>query len=123
MDNLLNKEKVTDLLATALEGGSNYWYELPNLEEVFEKTPYMDGEPIVDRIIEAVYNHNVSIIVTDCEDGIILGEFNLESITNGEMIMREKHHRHFIDAYDETDDADTADVWFQCCVMGEVVYG
>lgn len=119
----LSKERVRDLLTGAMEGGSNYWYEFPNIDPVLEKTPHMVRQPFVDRVIEAVYNHGISLIVTDVENDEVLGEFNLDAIERGETIMAAKYPHDFNDAFDETDDADTADIWFQCCVMGGVVYG
>lgn len=120
---LLNRERVNDLLIGAFEGGSNYWYNLPDIDNVLNCTQDVIDLLFVDRVIIAVYDHGVSLVVTDIENDELLGEFNLETIERGEKIMSEKYSKHFCDAYDETDDADTADVWFQCCVMGKVIYG
>ena len=44
-------------------------------------------------------------------------------LVNGLAIMAEKYPRHFADLLNENDDADTHDVFMQCVVLGEVVYG
>lgn len=46
-----------------------------------------------------------------------------EAISRGLVIMAEKYPNHFGDFMIEEDDAITADVFIQCCVLGEVVYG
>ena len=37
--------------------------------------------------------------------------------------MADKHKRHFDDMVSENGDADTADVFLQCCALKELVYG
>ena len=37
--------------------------------------------------------------------------------------MAEKYPRHFTDMIQEQDDATTADVFFQCVVLQDVIYG
>ena len=124
MENILNRERVSDLLVGALEGGSNYWYDMPDLKEVKRYTKSMVGSPLVDKIINAVYDHNVSVDIYDIEDpDEILGTFNLENIKRGEEIMLKEYPKHFANILSENDDAETADVWFQLVVLGEIVYG
>jgi hypothetical protein len=45
------------------------------------------------------------------------------AILEGLRIMAEKEPRHFADFMTENDDADTGDVFLQCCLYGEVIYG
>ena len=124
MATLINRERVSDLLCGALEGGSNYWYYLPKLKKDLNSTEAMNDQPLVDRIITAVYDHNISVSVYDYENpSDKLGEFNLENIARGEKLMAENHKEHFANVIDEEDDAETADVWFQLVVMGELVFG
>jgi len=37
--------------------------------------------------------------------------------------MAEKYPRHFHNFLEENDDAETGDVFIQCCLFGEIVYG
>lgn len=37
--------------------------------------------------------------------------------------MLDKYPTHWADAYTDNMDANTADVWFQLCCLGEIVYG
>jgi hypothetical protein len=49
--------------------------------------------------------------------------FDLAAVRRGLQVMAEKYPRHFSDIVSGDDDATTADVFVQCCVLGEVVYG
>ena len=44
-------------------------------------------------------------------------------IEKGLLIMKSVYPRHFGDAIAENDDATTGDVFLQCCLFGEVVFG
>jgi hypothetical protein len=44
-------------------------------------------------------------------------------IKHGTELMAEKYDWHFMDVIMDNDDAVTADVWLQCVLLGEVVYG
>lgn len=123
MKNILKRERISDLLTTALEGGSNYWYNLPDIDEILSITSKSGPLLFVDRVIIAIYDFNLSLKVYDIEDPkLFLGELNLETIERGEEVMLEKYQDYFMDILSENDDAETADVWFQCCVLGNVIF-
>ncbi len=109
-----------DLLVTALEGGSNYWYQLdfvkPEIEGIKE------GEPTSIRIFEAAMIGR-EFPVFDAETGEKLGEISLERMSEGEMTMKEKSPEFYHQARGDDWDAETADVWFQYVVMNEIVFG
>lgn len=112
-----------DLLVTALEGGSNYWYLFrdKDAEDVLSKTE--KGSPFSIRVWQYIKEGNV-LEVYDLEDEEeLLGVFSLQSIEEGEKIMFENFFSHYSDAKEESWDAETADVWFQVCLMKDVVFG
>ena len=111
------------MLCGAIEGGSNYWYFLPNLEEVKNKTIDMKNYPLVDRIIKSIYDYGLSIPVNDVENDEYLGEINVDNIENAAKLMFEKYPKYFANILKEEEDVDTSDIWFQLVVMQEVVYG
>ena len=49
-----------------------------------------------------------------------LGE---KEILRGLEVMADKYPNHFGDAIAGNDDATTGDVFLQCCVFGDVLYG
>jgi hypothetical protein len=48
---------------------------------------------------------------------------NLDSINRGFNVMSTKYPHLLADILKDDDDATTADVFLQCCVFGELVYG
>jgi hypothetical protein len=116
----MNKEQeevVKDLLATALEGGSNYWYYLPN------KLPKREGKTFDEAILEFL-KEGGSIQVNDWENNEEkLGELTWESVERAFVLMKENYKHLYLDLVDDNWDADVADAWFQLAVMGEVTFG
>ena len=118
---------VRDLLITAFEGGSNYWYrglrcgELPagtrkaDLECWYAEVPLQEGGSVK---FKDAYEPDTDLID---DDGYY--SLTLVGVTRGLAIMRENHPRHWADFTQKNDDAITADVFLQCCIFGEIVYG
>jgi len=113
----LPDEIMLDMLCGAIEGGSNYWYSI--------RSAVVDaqiGETYVDKLWKCIQSGN-SFTVNDIEDDSKLGIVSRKSLITGTAAMAEKYPDHFKDAVEQTGDAITADVWFQCVVMNEVTYG
>jgi len=117
----IEDQKIKDQIITAIEGGSNYWYFLPDLSMLPEKK---EGEALSERIGRAVLDEGIAVPVYDYEDQHEkLGDLTKESIAKALEIMSRDYSDHFADMVDETGDADTADVFFQLAVMGDIVFG
>lgn len=117
-------QKREDMLVSALEGGSNYWYwindESYEIIEAFNR----DNDTPFSIAMWLAIKGGKSIKIHDIENKKeLLGEINLTSIRKGEELMLREQPKHFADIISESDDATTADVWFQYCVMGKIVYG
>jgi hypothetical protein len=122
-EELVDDERRENMLVSALEGGSNYWYWLPEAATAIIRKHKERGEPLSTGMWKAI-KAGETIPVHDAEDEEEkLGEINLESIKKGEALMLKQHARHFADLVSENSDATTADVWFQLCTLGEVTYG
>jgi hypothetical protein len=117
----LDLQKIDDQLVTALEGGSNYWYFLPN-KDIEEPLDFNRKSEIHYEFLDKVYQ-GATLVVEDLEDHTKLGELNMATIKRGLEIMAEKYKHHFSDMMAETGDAITADVFFQLCIMGKIIYG
>lgn len=119
----VSNETRENLLTSAIEGGSNYWYLIKDKAcDIINK--YSKRECFVEKMWDAILaGEEIEIHDIEDEDGDALGKISLVSIEKGEQIMAEKHASHFADIIDENDDACTGDVWFQLAVMGEIVYG
>ena len=119
-------EASQSLLCNAFEGGSNYWY-------MIEDQHQPDNFDNVDDDWRE-FNH---IAYPTCEGGYLMisdeqeaGEedkrtekLDLDSIRKGWRIMLEKYPHHFFDALQQNDDAITGDVFLQCCLYEELIYG
>lgn len=115
-------ERIKDLLIGAFEGGSAYW------ASVEVTGARRSDEDYYDRLLR---DPSVKCHFTDVEDGESLGYFNLEKAIQGLKLMASGKDakgqkiplRHWQDWLQENDDAETADVFLQLSVMGEIVYG
>lgn len=114
--------QIKNLLISALEGGSNYWYQLDR-EEVRRINEYGKASmSFIDRLYVFLEGGN-SIMIDDIEDDEELGQLSMKSIRKALRLMAKNSPHHFADAISEKDDATTADVFFQYAVMGEVKFG
>lgn len=123
----ITDERRLDMLTGALEGGSNYWYWIGNqaAATINNYGIKANSNLFVDRMMAAL-QAGEKIEIRDAEyEETILGTISMESIEAGEMKMfsNEDYEDHYMDIIKETDDATTADIWFQFAVLGEVVYG
>lgn len=114
---LFSNETMLNLLVSALEGGSNYWYYFPDLSMLKK-----DNTPTVDRIFDALLDGK-KIEVRDVESGEYLGTLTIRSLNSASYLMFNEYTSHFADVLSGNDDATTADVFFQLAVMQEVIYG
>lgn len=113
---------INDVLITALEGGSNYWYFINEHEaetpENFKRDPEMHYE-----FLDKVYQGG-SLPVYDAEDNSELhGTLTIESIQKGLNILAKDHETNMYNISTEDYDAHDADVFFQLCVLGEITFG
>jgi len=139
-------QDIEDVLITALEGGSNYWYYLPDVDMALMLFPNHKGkndQPVLalsEKIIRSVLQHGAHFGVWDIEEteGMVpieelrtmgikpMGVLNKENIMRGLNLWLDwknagGEYVHMI--FDPAMDAEDADLFFQLCVLGEVVYG
>ena len=110
-------EQIDDLLTSAFEGGSNYWYTIDNI-----KTPFRGAAG------EAWRKTNEGILVIDKEaesdDDEVLGDYlNRQKVKKGLQLMAEKYPTHWNNFINDNGDADTGDIFLQLCLFGSVVFG
>ena len=114
-------QKIQDLIITAVEGGCRYWASFKFPENWKEKYGSHEEIPFKDGNIE----------VYDVETDELLGYLNIASVKVGLQLMADckdlkgKHvpARHFKNIATDNDDAETADVFMQLAVIGEIVFG
>lgn len=110
-------QRLTDLLTCALEGGSNYWYLLDTDKSDKAGQRYWSDAP----------EHGGSLRFTTNDRDYVNGQcewtLTWRSMVNGLQVMATKYPHHMAAVLDENEDADTGDVFLQCALFGEVVFG
>lgn len=111
------------LVVGAIEGGSSYWcrsYEHLVIPPDVPKdgvVPY--GHPEFwegDFVIKFTYDN-------PDDDGLISKEIRPENLQVGLQTFADKYPSHYGDWVSENYDAETSDVFLQCLLLGDVVYG
>ncbi|WP_037500610.1 hypothetical protein [Sphingomonas jaspsi] len=119
----VDPQRVQDMIVGAFEGGSNYWLgrgRVELLRPAYAELPD-DGVVWYGNSKRNVFAEDFKVTIAVPDDAL----YTLEpaSVTNGLRVMAEKYARHFADMTSENDDADTHDVFLQCCLFGDVIYG
>ena len=117
---------LADLIVTAFEGGSAYWCQSAKLIKFPEYDPGPDPGPRYShpQVYEGDFQFEVGY---DDPDGVanadgkkLIGPAEMQA---GLTVFAEKYPSHFADFIKEEYDAETADVFWQCVVLGDLVYG
>lgn len=134
-------ERIRGLLCCGFEGGVGYWCQI--IDYTFpDGVKYDDFREGGKRQDPENYWHPCQLVPTtngcavicniDAGEGLSEEEekqneeglrLDLEAIGRGLKIMANKYPHHFADFIQENDDATTGDVFIQCCLLGEIVYG
>lgn len=91
------------------------------MAELQIKNPYINHDDIPYSWQVPIYDFGfISFKEYDEDNTYILDQ---KKLIKGAKIMAQKYPRHFKNWIEETDDSITADVFLQCCLFGEIVYG
>jgi hypothetical protein len=111
-------QNVANEIIPAFEGGSNYWIE--SVERIQGPPKLPEGANWYENPAFWESDFIVAITEDDEKEPKLLTP---ASIQHGLQTMADKFPTHFADMISENGDADTADVFLQCCLFGELVYG
>lgn len=128
-------QRISDLLISALEGGSNHWYLIEEYREPARFTFENDGGERFKK--ENKHWHqdyplnrggymkiSNQLAIQNGDDTELKSKVvDLSSLKIGLEIMAKKYPDYFGTFLREDDDAETADVFLQCTVFGKVIYG
>lgn len=130
------EQRVRDLMCTAFEQACAYWCELERVDwpggiakDRSQLQMARDGEARGEPIYKWEYPFypGVSLVFTGATDeGGGPPEpwiLTREKMIAGLQTMGEKYPQHFATFMQENDDAETADVFLQCCLFGEIIFG
>lgn len=124
----IEREVLENIFVTALEGGSNYWYEIPEREiaKVRKAVPREEEEALSMAIFKAIFDKGISVDIHDAESPEWrLGTLSYDLIKERlKHIGLDKHNSKFLVAeMQENGDAETSDAIFQLLTMGEITFG
>jgi hypothetical protein len=134
------------LLSNAFDGGSAYWAKIdgmfgPEIPPLWVQRD--DGLGGWDRLYWLPFTDTGEVIIAEKDDDdddwggpplnprqLTAGNvarpaysLNIQTITKGLQIMADQYPRHFNNFLDDNADAETGDVFLQCCLFGKLVYG
>lgn len=130
-----------DFLVTALEGGSNYWYFIDETHHAdnptFTVLREWDDEKSRKHVADAALNEGGYLLITSLEGDEINGSkqwrLDLEACKRGLQLMAnanwrgvescQRPLRFWGDFISENYDAETADIFLQLALFGEIIYG
>lgn len=119
-------DKFADIIITALEGGSNYWYQLID-EDYRDKLPpkTVERQSLSERIAYALYTDpKFELPVYDVEEpDELLGKVTQESMYRAFELAKSDYPDAYENIMEEQYDASDADILFQLATMGELVFG
>lgn len=123
----VKREVLEDIFVTALEGGSNYWYYLPeeSIKAIRDAVPKSEDPYLSTAILKAILDHDVKVFVNDAEqEDELIGIVSKGTMQARLQLLSDSEHRWALESHVREDgDASSADVVFQYLAMGEVVYG
>ena len=111
------EQRIKDLLTTALEGGSNYWYRIDS----FNYPPGQTEESLRLEFphLDLPFVKGGSLSISAPGSGEKLRILNRATIEAGMKVFAQKYPKHFADFMAENDDAITGDIFLQTCLYGE----
>jgi len=122
----IHLDKFVDVIVTALEGGSNYWYQLIDedyRDKLPPKTP--QHQALSERIAYALYTDpKFELPVYDVEEpDELLGKVTQQSMYKAFQIAKTDYPEAYERIMEEQYDAADADILFQLATMGDLVFG
>ena len=122
------RQIIEDVFVTALEGGSNYWYFLPDhAVDLIRKEVPTDAEPIFSiAMAKAVLDHGVEVPIHDVYDeDDELGVISMKTLQERlQKLVKDPGYKWAFDEVMQTHgDATSCDIWMQYMSFGEVIFG
>lgn len=119
-------QRLADLLCSAFACGSNYWYTITKYNEPKELT-FRSSPDNVFEYLDYPLNEGGSVVIETRErdeiDSATSWTLDLNRVEKGLKILAKDYPQHFADFISDKDDSTTGDVFLQCCLFGEVVFG
>ena len=120
MRNLTVAQK-SNLLCSAFEGGSNYWYFIERMNPPNTPRSATGEDTIFKHIDYPLTGGSLVIKAQELDDTERV--LDAAAIKRGVKVMQEQYPQQYADVLTENDDASTGDLFLQCCLFGKAVFG
>lgn len=123
ISNRIGNLQLENLFITAFEGGSSYWCSIDSDQLFRLKQQYYSRERSApaEYVWDAILNGE-TVEFANIDDETETWNMSLEIISQGCQKMYEEQKEYYGYIMLNEIDADVADVWFQICTLGEIVY-
>lgn len=122
----ISANQIAGLLCTAIEGGVYYWAQCSLASSYRNAKPAnLSSEDFGEWANFPQYcitHPDYKLSIYDYEEDKRYN-LTLPKLKKGLKIMAKKFPRHFNNFINENEDAITGDVFLQCCIFGDVIYG
>jgi hypothetical protein len=119
----LSDEQIKDLFITAYEDGSSYWCGQNIPKSLREKYKSEEVQSPAEYVLASICAGETAEFF-DQESPSDTWTLTLDDIRKGtEKFALEYTQNHYADTLSGNWDAETADVWFQLCLLGEITFG
>lgn len=123
----ISEKDISYLLISALEGACRYWGSTRSVTKYTGATPPKRDEAWYadEKVLDGGFTCKVEYDDPKLEEGNGKGRktVTLADIQNGLTLMVKNSPKIFAEIISGNGDADTADVFWQYVVLGEVIYG
>ena len=125
----VDDQKIQDQLCSAFEGGSNYWYFIeesinPTETRYLSDVPTAGGFLVITAMERGPYSLDLDEGLLDLDKCAMLpAVLDRKACERGLQVMAVSYPKHFADVVNEDGDATTGDVFLQCALYGEVIFG
>jgi hypothetical protein len=116
------RSQVAQLLAIILNSGPNASYEIVDSQRP-PSFGFRSDPKFIFRELDYPLNDGGSLSIVRRDLNSDGRQLDLKSLSEGLNIMATHYPRHFADFLNEAADAVTADVFLQCCLFGELIFG
>jgi hypothetical protein len=119
----VSNSQIENLVVSALEGGSNYWYNITDFGKPVRYEFRTDSDKIFRHVDYPMNPGGYLVIESTEEPKRKSARLNLKNIHRGLVLMAAKYPAHYADVLNDNTDQSTADVFLQLALYGEVIYG
>jgi len=116
------RSQVAELLAIILRADPTASYEIVDSQRP-PTFGFRSDPKFIFRELDYPLNEGGSLGIVRKGQNSDGRRLDLDSIGDGLNVMATHYPRHFADFLNEASDAITADVFLQCCLFGELIYG